>query len=54
MNFLKVTSIGPYGEHTMSHRIDDRDIQDKLIIATLEGIINAGHAIKSFEVVEGK
>ena len=54
MNFLKVTSIGPYGEHTMSHRIDDRDIQDKLIIATLEGIINAGHSIKSFELVEGK
>jgi hypothetical protein len=54
MNFLKVTSVGPFGEHTMSHRLDSLDIQDKLIIATLEGIINAGHAIKSFEVVEGK
>ena len=54
MNFLKVTSIGPFGEHTMSHRLGVSDIQDKLIIATLQGIINAGHAIKSFELVEGK
>lgn len=54
MNFLKVTSVGPFGEHTMSHGLGDRDIEDKLIIATLQGIISAGHAIKSFELVEGK
>jgi|LakMenEpi03Aug12_release.lakeMendotaPanAssembly.Ray.scaffolds.fasta_scaffold3262530_1 hypothetical protein len=54
MNFLKVTSVGPFGEHTMSHRLGDSDIESRLIVATLQGIINAGHAIKSFELVEGK
>ena len=52
MNALKVTSIGPFGEHTMNHPIDDPSMEAKLIVATLSGVINAGHAIKSFELVE--
>ena len=54
MNSLKVTSVGPFGEHTMSHPLGDPDIEARLIVATLQGIINAGHAIKSFEIVEKK
>jgi len=54
MNFLKVTSVGPFGEHTMNHRLGDSDIESRLIVATLQGVIDAGHMIKSFELVEGK
>ena len=50
---LKVTSIGEYGgEHTMNHPLWDCDYQDAIIIATLRGVTNAGHTIKSFEIVE--
>ena len=52
MKALSVTSIGEYGEHTISHPIYDCGYESDLIIATLQGVINAGHAIKSFELVE--
>ena len=49
---IVVTSIGEYGEHTITHDLWECDYQDKLVIATLQGVIKAGHAIKSFELVE--
>lgn len=49
---LKVTSVGEYGEHTISHPLWDCDYQDKLVIATLQGVMRAGHVIKAFEIVE--
>ena len=52
MQALKVTSIGSHGEHTMNHPLWDCDYQDAIIIATLRGVTNAGHTIKSFEIVE--
>ena len=52
MKSLKVTSIGEFGEHTVNHDLYECDYQDALILATLRGVLNAGHAIKSFELVE--
>lgn len=49
---LKVTSVGEYGEHTMTHPIYECDYESALIIATLQGVLSAGQAIKSFELVE--
>ena len=49
---ISVTSIGEFGEHTITHPLWECDYQDKLVIATLQGIIRAGHVIKSFELVE--
>lgn len=52
MKAVKVTSIGQFGEQTVSHPISDFPSEDAIILATLRGIINAGHAIKAFEIVE--
>ena len=52
MKSLKVTSISPYGEQTVSHPLSEVVPQDAMIVATLQGVVNAGHAIKSFEIVE--
>lgn len=52
MKSLKVVSIGSNGEHTTLHPLWDCDYEDALIIATLQGVIKAGHTIKSFELVE--
>ena len=52
MKVIKVTSIGQYGEQTVSHPISDYPSQDAIILATLSDVINAGHAIKAFEIVE--
>ena len=49
---LKVTSVGEFGEHTMNHPLYECDYESDLVIATLQGVIKAGHIIKSFEVVE--
>ena len=49
---LKVTSVGEYGEHTINHPIYDCGYESDLILATLQGVLKAGHTIKSFEVVE--
>ena len=49
---LSVTTITSHGEMTINHPLWECDYQDRLIIATLQGVINAGHAIKSFELVE--
>ena len=53
MQALKVTSIGEFGEHTIDHRLGDYSVIDPaLIVAVLQGVNNAGQAIKSFEIVE--
>lgn len=52
MKSLKVVSIGSNGEHTTLHPLWDCDYEDALIVATLRGVTNAGHTIKSFELVE--
>lgn len=52
MKALKVTSITPYGEQTLSHPFSDIVPQDSMVVAILQGVINAGSAIKSFEIVE--
>lgn len=49
---IVVTSIGEYGEHTITHPLWECDYQDKLVIATLQGVLRAGQVIKSFELVE--
>lgn len=52
MKNLKVTSITEYGEQTVTHPISELAPEEMLIVAMLRGVNNAGHAIKSFEVVE--
>ena len=52
MKVLKVTSITEYGEQTVSHPMSDLAPEEMLIVAMLRGVNNAGHAIKSFEIVE--
>ena len=52
MKALSVTSIGEFGEHTINHPLYECGYESDLIIATLQGVIKAGHAIKSFELVE--
>lgn len=52
MKNLKVTSITEYGEQTVSHPISMVEYEEMLIVAILRGVNNAGHAIKSFELVE--
>lgn len=49
---LNVTSITQWGEQTVSHPISEAAPQDMLVVAMLRGVINAGHAIKAFEIVE--
>ena len=49
---ISITSIGEFGEHTITHNLFECDYQDKLVIATLQGVIRAGHVIKSVELVE--
>lgn len=48
---LKVTSESVYGEHTMTHPLPDFATESEMIVATLQGVLNAGATIKSFEVV---
>lgn len=52
MKALKVTSISEWGVQTVSHPISNSAPEEMLILATLQGVIKAGHAIKSFEIVE--
>lgn len=52
MKNLKVTSVGEFGEQTVSHPIVMSEYEEMLIVAILRGVNNAGHAIKSFEIVE--
>ena len=52
MKAIKVTSITPYGEHTVDHPMSDIVPVDAMTVAILQGVIKAGHAIKSFEIVE--
>lgn len=52
MKVLKVTSISLYGEHTMTHPLPELASESQMIVATLQGVINAGSAIKSFELLE--
>lgn len=53
MKALKVTSISPYGdESTISHPVSTLAPEDMLIVAILQGVVNAGNVIKSFELVE--
>ena len=50
---LKVTSINPYGmDSEVMHSIGTVIPEDSYVVAILNGVIGAGHAIKSFEVVE--
>ena len=51
MKALKVTSVSPYGEHTINHTLPEFALESEMIIATLQGVINAGNTIKSFELV---
>lgn len=52
MKSLQVTSISVYGEHTMTHPLPELATESEMIVATLQGVINAGTMIKSFELVE--
>ena len=52
MKAVKVTSEGLFGEQTVSHPLSEIGPEDSIVLATLRGIINAGHVIKSFEIVE--
>ena len=52
MKFVRVTSISPYGENTISHPVSEFIPEDMITLAVLRGVINAGNAIKSFEIVE--
>ena len=52
MKALKVTSFDAYGETTLNHPIFSDLPEDAAIVATLRGVLNAGHAIKAFEIVE--
>ena len=52
MKAVKVTSISPYGEQTISHPISELAPEEMMILAVLRGVVNAGNAIKSFEIVE--
>lgn len=52
MKSLKVISEGICGEITTEHSVWDCEYQDRLILASLQGVLNAGHVIKSFEIVE--
>lgn len=51
MNSLRVTSVSAFGEHTMNHELPNLGTESQMIVATLQGVINAGATIKSFEVV---
>jgi hypothetical protein len=52
MKVLKVTSASVYGEHTMTHPLPELATESEMIVATLQGVINAGSSIKSFELLE--
>jgi hypothetical protein len=51
MKSLQVTSVSAYGEHTMTHPLPELATESEMIVATLQGVINAGNTIKSFELV---
>jgi hypothetical protein len=52
MKALKVTSISPYGEHTIDHAMAQTLPEEMCIVAILKGVVSAGNQIKSFEIVE--
>lgn len=52
MKSLKVTSIGEFGEQSVSHPLPTSIPEDAAIVATISGVIKAGHMIKAFEIVE--
>ena len=52
MKALSVTSIGEFGEHTVNHPLYECAYESDLVLATLQGVMRAGHVIKAFEVVE--
>jgi len=52
MKSLKVVSVSAYGEHTMTHPLPELATESEMIVATLQGVLNAGSTIKSFELVE--
>lgn len=52
MKALKVTSISPYGEHTLSHPMYESVPDEAMTVAILKGVIQAGSVIKAFEIVE--
>ena len=52
MKSLKVTSVSAYGEHTMTHPLPELATESEMVVATLQGIVNAGSHIKSFDIVE--
>lgn len=53
MKALKVISVSAQGwEMTINHPLVSTKNEERLIVATLQGVIQAGHAIKSFELVE--
>lgn len=50
---LKVRSITTLGdEHEILHGIGEVIPESQYVVAILQGVTNAGNAIKSFEVVE--
>jgi hypothetical protein len=49
---LNVTSISKWGEQSLSHPIPSSISEEVAIVALLSGVVKAGHAIKSFEIVE--
>jgi len=51
MKYLKVTSVSEYGESPLSHSVGNSIPEEMYIVAILQGVINAGVAIKSFELV---
>jgi len=51
MKVLKVTSVSPYGESVLSHSVGEAMPEEMYVVAILQGVINAGNAIKSFELV---
>lgn len=52
MKAVNVTSIGEFGEHTVTHPLYECAYESDLVLATLQGVMRAGHTIKAFEVVE--
>jgi hypothetical protein len=52
MKSLQVTSVSEYGEHTLTHPLPELATESEMIVATLQGVINAGNTIKFFELVE--
>jgi hypothetical protein len=52
MKVLKVTSQSIYGEAVLTHNIGKSAPEEMYVVAILQGVINAGSMIKSFEIQE--